>query len=135
MHRTSIHQALADRSGARYAPRAEEPSVKPPSIGPLPTRSCCVWISQQLFEKIFQAAGLLCQVEVADNISSALERVLPPQFLVLHQAEDGLSQGRGIALGYQQTRLAISHRFRDSAAERAYHGKAHRLGLDEHHTE
>src|SRR5450631_1812573 len=122
MRRISIHPAPADRSGAGYAPPPSGPSVKSLSIAPLRTRSCFQWISQQLFEKIFEATGLLCQVEVVDNISSARERVLLPQFLVLHQAEDRLSQRRGVALGYEQTRLAIFHRFRDSAAEGAYHG-------------
>src|ERR1700733_6842776 len=122
MRRISIHPAPADRSGAGYAPLLSGPSVKPLSIAPLRTRSCFVWASQQLFEKILEATGLLSQVEVVNNISSARERVLLPQFLIPHQAEDRLSQRGGIALGHQQTRFAIFHRLRDSAAEGAYHG-------------
>jgi hypothetical protein len=37
-----------------------------------------VWISQQLLEKIFETAGLVCQIKVVDNISSAREAVPLP---------------------------------------------------------
>src|ERR1700755_907444 len=114
MRRISIHQARAGKSGARYALSPSAPRVKPLLVAPLRIRSCFVWASQQMFEKIFEATGLLCQVEMADHISSARERILLPQFAVVHQAEDRVSQRRGVSLGYQQTRFAIFHRLRDS---------------------
>ena len=46
-----------------------------------------------------------------------------------------LSEGPGVTLSHQQTRLSMLDRLRDAPAYRAYHRQAHCLRFDEHHAE